>query len=970
MIPLAGFIIGAVLGAIAGRDGFAVIAFAVVGLIVGFLLRAMKAPRADSGSAATSEAASEQTRQMLVRLYTVEQRMLALERRLARVSITADMPTEGATTPPPETAPATAPAEVPSATSAPTGAPSTPDLPAAPAAATPPIPQSIPAYLRTPALTSSPPPAAAEADIPLAASAPGVPSASKPTMPPAPNPIWAWITGGNTLARVGILVLLVGVGLLLKYAAQHIDVPISLRLAGVAAGGVALLVVGWVLRLRRFAYAMILQGGGVAVLYLTVFAALRLYALLSPEAAFTLLATIAALSAFLAVRQDALALAAIGVLGGFLAPILTSTARGDHVMLFFYYSLLNAAIFGIAWFKAWRVLNLLGFACTFIIGTLWGVTRYRPEDFSTTEPFLILFFLFYVGIAVFYALRRSLEVQHPIDGTIVFGTPLVAAALQSALVRNFEYGLAFSAVGAAAVYLALGWFLFLRKRDALRLMCQAFLGLGIVFATLAVPLAFDARWTSATWALEGAAMVYIGQRERHAGPRAFGLLLELAAGIALLFGAKFWMEDHELPRYAILNRDFLGALIVAVAGLVTARLYGRNPDCVSVEEGRIAPVAFLWGSLWWFGGGWLEIDRFVTVNDQLAVGVAFLAASAVGFTALARYLRWPMARFATFAVFPALFVIAAGFALLHSFPVTAHLLQHAGIVAWPIALALMLGLLKHYGSSTDAVDSVARELGHALTFGLFVLIASDAVAGVATSEGLGSAWRTAGWGFVPALVLAIVSLPQARNTWPVRGHARAYLAFAGVPVVVSLLLWSLTANVASDGSATPLGYLPLANPLDVTQAIVIVACVLWFAAIRDEALDPGLAIRGEALGALIVAVVWWWLTMTLLRTVHQWGDVSWTSYALWRSMVAQAALSLLWTAFALVAMVVSYRRALRAGWFAGAGLLVVVVLKLVLVDLSHIGTVERIVSFIGVGLLILLIAYLAPVPPRRKETPA
>ena len=78
-----------------------------------------------------------------------------------------------------------------------------------------------------------------------------------------PNRVWQWITGGNTLARVGIIVLFVGVGFLLKYAAEHVTVPIELRVAGVALGGIVLLVLGWRLRDRREGYAMILQGGGV-----------------------------------------------------------------------------------------------------------------------------------------------------------------------------------------------------------------------------------------------------------------------------------------------------------------------------------------------------------------------------------------------------------------------------------------------------------------------------------------------------------------------------------------------------------------------------------------------------------------------------------------------------------------------------------------------------------------------------------
>src|SRR5262245_60780381 len=133
-----------------------------------------------------------------------------------------------------------------------------------------------------------------------------------------------------------------------------------------------------------------LQGGGVGILYLTVFAALRLYQMVPPGLAFVLLAGMAAFSAVLAVVQDSRALAITGVAGGFLAPILASTGGGSHVALFSFYALLNLGILLIAWFKAWRSLNLLGFAFTFFIGLIWGARFYRSEFFASTEPFLIL----------------------------------------------------------------------------------------------------------------------------------------------------------------------------------------------------------------------------------------------------------------------------------------------------------------------------------------------------------------------------------------------------------------------------------------------------------------------------------------------------------------------------------------------------------------------------------------------------
>jgi len=218
----------------------------------------------------------------------------------------------------------------------------------------------------------------------------------------------AWLFGGNTVLRVGVVLLFLGLAFLLRYATEGVEVPVELRYMGVAASALALLGLGWWLRRRNPGYALVLQGTGIAVLYLTVFAAMRLHPLLDPGMALGLLVAVTLFSAILAVQQNALGLAAAAALGGFAAPILTSTGSGNHVALFSYFALLNAGIFAIAWFKAWRLLNLIGFVGTFGIGFAWGLRSYTPELLGSTEPFLILFFLMYVAIGLLFA-RRTLR---------------------------------------------------------------------------------------------------------------------------------------------------------------------------------------------------------------------------------------------------------------------------------------------------------------------------------------------------------------------------------------------------------------------------------------------------------------------------------------------------------------------------------------------------------------------------------
>ena len=343
-----------------------------------------------------------------------------------------------------------------------------------------------------------------------------------------------FFTDGNLVVRVGILILFIGVAFLLKYAAERSLIPLPLRLGGVAAGGLALLAIGWRLRHTRRLYALLLQGAGVGVTFLTAFAAVRLFGVLEPLPALAVMVALVAATGALAVAQDAPGLAGFGIAGGFLAPILVSTGAGSHVALFTYYAVLNLGILGIAWFKAWKALNLVGFLFTFGLGTLWGARYYRPEFFGSVEPFLLFDFALYLAVAILFATRQPPRLKGLVDGTLVFGLPLAVFALQGALVADREYGLAWSALGLGLTYLLAAGALRLMGAAGLKLLIESFLALGAAFLTIAIPLALDGHWTSALWAAEGAALVWVGVRQSRILARAAGLALQLAAGIAFL----------------------------------------------------------------------------------------------------------------------------------------------------------------------------------------------------------------------------------------------------------------------------------------------------------------------------------------------------------------------------------------------------------------------------------------------------
>ncbi|MCM8594994.1 DUF2339 domain-containing protein [Accumulibacter sp.] len=769
----------------------------------------------------------------------------------------------------------------------------------------------------------------------------------------AAGPVVDWLLRGNVMARVGVVILFFGVAFLLKYTYQHVHVPIELRVSGVAFGAVVLLVIGWRLRSRRTGYALALQAGGVGLLYLTIFAALRLFGLLPPGPAFVLLLAVVGLAAALAVLQDARSLAALGAAGGFLAPILASTGAGDHVALFAYYAVLNVGILAIAWFRSWRVLNLLGFAFTFGIATVWGVLRYRPEHFASTEPFLVLFFVIYVAIAVLFSQREPGTVERHIDTTLVFGVPLIAFALQVGLVRDFAYGSAWSALAVGAFYLLLARALWSRRGEGQRLVVESFLALGISFTTLAVPLAFDGRWTSAAWALEGAAIVWVGVRQQRLAARAFGVVLQLLAGF-------FYIDDlgRAAGPWPVLNSVWLGALLLAIAGLFSGWLLQiRRPGLVPAER-WLAHALLAWGVVWWVGGGLHEIDRHVPHALRGNAALGLVSASCLAFGWLEQRLNWPAMRVPALALLPAMVV----FAVLIPGQAT-HPFAHAGYIAWPAAFAAHLWLLWRRDGSPGA----GHEWLHATGFWLFAALGAGELAWAIDRWVDGrAAWPLIGWALFPGALLGVLALRGERLGWPVATHLPSYLRSGGVPLAAFLAIWSVVGSFASDGDPWPLSYLPVLNPLDLAQAGALIVVATWYVAVRRLGLWPGDALPLPVAAALAGAAAFFWANSVLLRALHHWAGVPLHFAALAGSDLVQASLSLLWTLIALAAMVLATRRGWRALWLSGAGLLAVVVVKLLLVDLSNAGTLERIVSFVGVGLLMLLIGYLAPAPPVGK----
>ncbi len=758
--------------------------------------------------------------------------------------------------------------------------------------------------------------------------------------------------GGNTIVRVGMLVLFIGLSLLVKYAADNALFPVELRLASTAIAGIALLVAGWRLRERRRGYAMVLQGGAVAVLYLTVFAAYRLFDLIPAGAAFGLLVAIAALGAVLAVQQDTQTLAIIAALGGFFAPVIASTGEGSHVVLFSYYIVLNLAILGSAWYKSWRPLHVVGFFCTFGIGTMWGGLRYQSDFFSTTEPFLIAFFLIYFAVSLFHARRQAPRLSNVVDGTLVFGLPVVVFSLQSVLVEPFPFGLAWSAFVLGCFYATAASLLFKRAPDTVRLLVQSFAGLSLALGTMTLPFALNATWTGAGWALEGAALVWLGFRQKSWLVRASGYLLQAGASVALWPGLA-----GTISATPILNALFVACLSITISMLFSAYQVHKNRHERLAWERFVEPFLVVVGLFWWFRAGIWEIMRGTSADEEVILSVVF-AIITLGATTFAGVRdQWPWLRRPGILLLPIVFVFfVAGLFTLDSF------FEDGGFAVWPLSVASILFVLAQLES-----DFGKRSLGaaHAGTIWYVALLGVWMLYWfVEKISGAGQGWEMSALVAPPIAVVAVVTYVANRRRWPFPQHAWAYLLGGIVPILAGLSVVALNAVTGAEGGADPLPFVPLLNPLDLVFSLGAVAAFFWYRTSREYFEYFQTDTAKAAFTWFMAAAGFIWLNGTLARTVHHWADVPYVESAMFSSALFQTAVTIFWTILGVSIMVFGARRRRRATWFVGAALLGVVVVKLFLIDLSSISVVARIVSFIVVGLLLLLVGYVAPVPPR------
>lgn len=449
----------------------------------------------------------------------------------------------------------------------------------------------------------------------------------------------------------------------------------------------------------------------------------------------------------------------------------------------------------------------------------------------------------------------------------------------------------------------------------------------------------------------------------------------IPAGYYLLLAALLPAALQYRRAYGLDALPIAANTIVAVFSMTRSGIYGWT-DFAALAAFTL-PIAWLlqraswqedapahWQSRCNQAGGWTALliatlSLFATVLSP-AWTVEYLGTSIYPFAliaafaalaALGHYTHWPQARLLTLAFTPllALTFVTGTFPSMPdiTWPATHHT-WFTPPGRWLAALAIALLLHAAILASFARSRRVYLPWLHAFGFNLYPLATSAVL--------LAQTDATSVSRFLALILPALAALALAAyNTRLTREPRSAYHGIGATPLLALIAAVLLYYNLRHTGGTY---YLPVLNFIELPTLLATYLLHRWWQ-------NSDLPAPAFSLTPLWIGAAWLWASMLILRIAHHYFGVAWNSAALLSSFGVQAALSLAWACGAIILMLTGSRRGLRRLWQSGALLIGIVILKLFIVELGDSGGIARIISFIGVGVLLLAVSYFAPAP--RKD---
>ena len=379
-------------------------------------------------------------------------------------------------------------------------------------------------------------------------------------------------SSGKILGRIGIGALVLGIASFLKYAFDNNWIgPAGRIFIGVLVGA-ALIGIGQYFRKKYETFSSVMFGGGIAILYLSFFAAHNFYNLIDSLNTGILMFFVTILTFVFSFLNKDNKLAIFAVIGGFVTPYLIGSTGNNMMEIFTYLTILNVGVLAISIFKKWPELVALAIIGTGINFMTWFFHFYDKSLLGSTVFFLVVSFAIFLIASIYRIImlkEKSTEVDYFLLSVNAFG---FFGIFYSIMKPDYESMLGFYTLLIAIVYVVIAYFANKKNREDTAL--NIFLpGMAVVFLSIAVPIQFSGAYIAIAWFVESCVLYLMASSISNRGYQIMGVGVYIL-GLINFF---FWnaTKGSGVNFVPFLNQSFYILIFAIVAAYFIYYMYLR-----------------------------------------------------------------------------------------------------------------------------------------------------------------------------------------------------------------------------------------------------------------------------------------------------------------------------------------------------------------------------------------------------------
>ncbi|MDQ3191047.1 MAG: DUF2339 domain-containing protein [Bacteroidota bacterium] len=397
------------------------------------------------------------------------------------------------------------------------------------------------------------------------------------------NPDIEKFIGENLANKIGIAILVLGIGYFVKYAIDQEWInEIGRVFIGIICGGI-LIAIAHKLRKSFTAFSSVLVGGGIAILYFTIAIAFQEYGLLNQMASFFIMVLITCFAVVLSIGYNRQELAVLAIIGGLASPFMLTTGEGNYIVLFSYVLLLNLGMLILAYFKKWNIVNLVCYGFTILIFAGWLGTKYDGSIISMTWGAMLFATLFYI---VFFLMNivnnikekssfKSIEISILLSNTFLYYTA-------GMIILNTTYGDDFKGLFTAlmGIFNFIFAFILYRSQRVDKNLVFLLIGLVLTFISLAAPIQLQGNFITLFWAAEAVLLLWLAQKSGIVLMKYASVVIMILMGISLMMDWRIiYLHPYIVGKLPIiLNKAYITGVFAIASIAITTYLLKNEKE--------------------------------------------------------------------------------------------------------------------------------------------------------------------------------------------------------------------------------------------------------------------------------------------------------------------------------------------------------------------------------------------------------